>query len=105
MKGESKEKKIRKVRVWRREKSRRRKQRERKRLCRRGLDVSEEASAVAVAITVHCFVEGRQESDDEEWNKRKSLYPKSHSPTCPRLWLRMGFKLAVSFSQVHMRQN
>lgn len=59
MKGESKEKKIRKVRVWRREKSRRRKQRERERLCRRGLDVSEEASAADVAITVHCFVEGR----------------------------------------------
>lgn len=56
MKSESKEKKIRKVRVLRTEK-RKRGNRERKTVEARRENVSEEASAVAVAIRVHCFVE------------------------------------------------
>lgn len=54
MKGESKEKKIRKVRVSRREK-RKRGNREKKAVVARLENVSEEASAVAVAIKSTLF--------------------------------------------------
>lgn len=56
MKGEGKEKKKRKVRVLRRE-ERKRGNGERKIVQARLDSVSNERSAVAIAIRVHCFVE------------------------------------------------
>lgn len=56
MKGESKENKIRKVRDLR-EEERKRGNGERNTVQARLDNVSEEASAVAIAIRAHCFVE------------------------------------------------
>lgn len=64
MKGESKEKKIREVRVLRREKGKGRNG-ERKAVQSRFENVSLEASVAAVAIRVHCFLERRKELDDD----------------------------------------
>lgn len=104
MKGESKEKKITKVRVLRRENEKGGMEREKLWWQGSKMSLKKQGLLLWPLELIVLFSKGGSKMMGSR-TRLRSMKPKSHSPRCLTLWSYMGFKSRASFCCVHIQQN